>query len=190
MAKLYIIEHKYKEDTVSKWARSITLFTRNNVYHDAFLIEDYLGAWYFNFNIKDNYTIKRYRSLKSYIRNTDRVVDYEPLPVEVSREQIDKIFDWWSDKKRPPFSKRKFIFAGLRMLFMPLIWHYYKVMGKPYKPWMDAPKRDYCSTAVDKCIKECLGFDIIPELNENIPYPGLIIKALRERKNNEYNRTI
>ena len=181
MAKLYIIEHKYKEGTISRWAKLLTFFTRNNYYHTAFLIEERLGrAIFFNFNIKENQTTKLYFSLQDYFKNTNRIIDYELLPFDITSYQVNKIIDWWG-KQKYPFSKRKTIFAALRRIFMPLIWHYYKWKGKPYKPWMDAPERDYCTTITDKCIKQCIGYDVIPELNENIAYPGLMIQALRRK---------
>jgi len=181
MPKVYILGHKYNKE-VTWLARLILAFTKNGYFHTSLFIEYSKGeAYQLNFDIQRNASINPYPGLEWFKKlQPEKIVD-EEIPMKVTTAQANHILKWWRDYKKP-YSKRKALIFVLRSCYMPFFRWYYRVMGKPYKSWLDVPERDICATIVDQSVEECLAFDIIEYLSKDKVYPGLLINALKKRR--------
>lgn len=187
MNSVYVLGHKrnkntkFKNPIINAFVNIITTFTKNKFFHTSlFIYRDDNVDIHLNYDIQNNNTLTYYHNLIHYKRGKPETIVCERIPVDVTRDQVIKIIKWWRAQK--PYSKRKALIFVLRSFYMPFFRWYFRLTGKPYKSWIDVPLQNYCTTLSDKCPKECLNYDIIPELNEDIPYPGMLVNALKKRR--------
>jgi hypothetical protein len=103
-------------------------------------------------------------------------IDFVELPREFTKEELDKMIKWWTDKMKPGmfFGYIRFAELAFSKIFRKLSEWYYKKTGKVLIfARTDAEKTvRVCSSAVAECLKESIGYDLFPELDETIVVPG------------------
>ncbi len=132
-----------------------------------------------------DYHIVKYKGIKDFLKNnpeSKRTEAYE-IPVNFTQAQCNKGIKWWRIRQN-----RKDNY-GIARLFS-FIWsipmrgfmhRYYLKHKKPYPILAGIKNDDVCSVAVDKALRY-MNYDMFPEFDEHVTYPGLYAEKLKGYK--------
>jgi hypothetical protein len=107
------------------------------------------------------------------------------VPFDFTEKQIRKGLKWWKKKED---SKKWYGYTKLLTFLWlvpmrPFMKKYYEKKGRPYTPKINFKKSEVCSVAVDRCLKH-MGYDMFPEFDERVTWPGLFAEKLKKHKVN------
>lgn len=173
--KVYIIEFLADNSIISQ---TITSVTKRPYSHSGMFIDHY----FCELDPKDkgaHYHMISYPTIKKFLKNNpdaERTHAFK-IPHDFSTNDVAQGLKWWHEHQKKNaiygFSKL-FTFLWTIKLHKFYYWYYQKY-GTPYRPIISYSSH-VCSVACDVCVKTSMNFDIFPELDERIIYPGMYAK--------------
>lgn len=114
-------------------------------------------------------------------KSDNKEYDIFKVPYSFTGHYLINMILWWNEKHKWNYGYLKLASFIFLAPFMPLIRSNYKKNGKIYKPFLGnvAKKEMVCSVAVSKCITEAGGFDICPDLDDDVIYPGVLGQRIK-----------
>lgn len=178
---VYILEYNKETSILSNLMKSITGEDYN---HTAMIIGPYLCELnpLEKLPNEEDYRMRAISCIADFLKVEDRCEAYK-VPYKFTNDQMQTMLEFWVEKikKKEKYGYAKLLVIFFVKAFVKFAKKYYQKKGKvlPIKSLL--LKLNACSNAVDICLKKG-GYDILKDLPEEITYPGLFARELKDYK--------
>lgn len=186
--KVYIIEYIAKG-----FLRKFIRFVTNKKYiHTSMFIDSYhcdlspgiIEKKLSKFDYRVEYISNSLTGLVKDLVERNKTVDIFEVPHNFTITELKNMISWWKSRNNSnkKYGFRKLFVILFNVIYFRILKYFSRWNKKPYKLFWDVINEDVCSIAVDECLREAGNYDILPEYNERLTYPGLFAEKLKKYK--------